>query len=325
MRESSFGKGPPPFARVHGEPPLREGWRGGYPSSVVSEEPPALRVAVEEVLGELDAVGHSTPISELFHRVWSVLPADQELVDVSPDEPVGVAFAKMAEHDFSQLPVRAGEQVLGVFSYRSFACRSADQIKLMPRTAMTDMPVDGFVDRPVFMSPYNELPDMFAVLDTEDAVFVGDERHLLGVVTTVDVLRWLHELAEPFVRLGEIERSLREIVRRKLSPTDITSCARATLHRKYRERPDGLPTVVEDMTFDELRLLVIDGRNWPLLEPALGRNLEMAKAKLVRLPALRNDVFHFRRELEAADRAAILMAREWLLGRLRVLDEVAES
>lgn len=290
----------------------------------VPDESPALRVVSEAVLGELDAVGRSTPISELFHRVWSVLPADQELVDVSPDESVGVAFAKMAEHDFSQLPVRAREQVLGVFSYRSFARRAGEQIRLMPKSKVTEMPVDGFIDRPVFMSPYSELPDMFDVLDTEDAVFVGDERRLLGVVTTVDVLRWLHDLAEPFVRLGEIERSLREIVRRKLSAGDITSCAQATLQRKYSERPDGLPTVLEDMTFDELRLLVIDGRNWPLLEPALGRSLEMAKAKLVRLPTLRNDVFHFRRELEAADRTAILVAREWLLGRLRVLDEVVE-
>ena len=75
------------------------------------------------------------------------------------------------------------------------------------------------------------------------------------------------------------------------------------------------------MSFDELRLLVIDGRNWPLLEPALGRNIEMAKMKLAPLPTLRNDVFHFRRDLEAADLNTIRTAREWLLGRLRILEE----
>ena len=36
------------------------------------------------------------------------------------------------------------------------------------------------------------------------------------------------------------------------------------------------------MSFDELRLIVVDGRNWPLLEPSLGTNIELAKAKLAR-------------------------------------------
>ena len=133
------------------------------------------------------------------------------------------------------------------------------------------MPVEGFVDRPVFVSPYAELPELFDILDSEDAVFVGDERGLDGIVTTVDVLRWLHDLAEPFVRLGEIEKSLREIVIRKLSKEQIRECAERTLAQHYEGRMEKLPGRVEEMSFDELRLLVIDGRNWPLLEPALGR------------------------------------------------------
>ena len=82
---------------------------------------PRLRVIAEEVLGDLDEVVESTPLSRLFHRVWTVLPQPQKIVDVSPDDAVGDALAKMAEHDFSQLPVRVGNQVLGAFSYRSFA------------------------------------------------------------------------------------------------------------------------------------------------------------------------------------------------------------
>lgn len=291
----------------------------------MAEESPALRAMVDATLADVKAAPRSTPLSELFHRVWSVLPTDQDVVDVSPDDTVAVALSRMADREFSQLPVRAGESVLGVFSYRSFARRAGEQSELMPKTSLADMPVDGFIDRPVFMSPYSELPEMFDILATEDAVFVGDERHLLGIVTTVDVLRWLHELAEPFVRLGEIERSLREVVRRKLSRDDIAACARVTLARKYEKREEDPPQTVEAMSFDELRLLVIDGRNWPLIEPALGRNLEFAKAKLTRLPTLRNDVFHFRRELEAADRATMLLTREWLLGRLRLLDEAEEG
>jgi CBS domain-containing protein len=292
----------------------------------MGEEPTErLRVVAEEIIGDVDEAAGATPLASLFHRVWSVVPERQELVEASPDDTAGDALARMAEHDYSQLPVRVGQQVLGVFSYRSFARRAPQQVEAMRRTGLRDMPIDGLTDRAVFVSPYAELPELFDIFDTEEAVFVGDEQHLEGVVTTVDVLRWLHDLAEPFVRLGEIEKSLREIVVRMLSAEQIRDCARRTLEHNYEGRLEKLPSRVEALSFDELRLLVIDGRNWPLLEPSLGRNNEMAKLKLAQLPALRNDVFHFRRDLEAADMAAIRTAREWLLGRLRILDERAAT
>lgn len=288
----------------------------------MGDEPAAgLRVVAERALDDFEEVVEVTPLATLFHRVWSVLPQDQDIVDTSPDDTVGDALARMAKHDFTQLPVRAGQQVLGVFSYRSVARGAPEQVERMPRTGLRDMPVEGFVDKPVFVSPYAELPELFDILDSEDAVFVGDERELTGVLTTVDVLRWLHDLAEPFVRLGEIEKSLREIVIRKLSTAEIRACAERTLAQHYQGRMDNLPRHIEALSFDELRLLVIDGRNWALLQPALGRNIEMAKMKLAPLPALRNEVFHFRRDLGTADLKTVSTAREWLLRRLRILEE----
>ena len=84
-------------------------------------------------------------------------------------------------------------------------------------------------------------------------------------MTTVDVLRWLHDLAEPFVRLGEIEKSLREIVVRMLSAEQLRDCARRTLGAQLRGTPRETAQPRRGYEFDELRLLVIDGRNWPLL------------------------------------------------------------
>jgi CBS domain-containing protein len=275
----------------------------------------------EQMLSEPDEDIETTPLSRLFLRVWSVLPEGQEIVDVSPDETVGVALERMAKFDFSQLPVRSGTKVLGVFSYRSLARTATAQIDQMPTTGLRDMPVDWFVEQAVFVGPQAELPELFDLLDSEEAVFVGDESKLHGVLTTVDVLRTLHALAEPFVRLGEIERALREVVRRKLTSEQIRHCARQTLAHHYEGQEDKLPTVLERMTFDELRLLVIDGRNWHLIEPALGRSRDLARAKLKPLPALRNDVFHFRRDLEDADLSTIRTSRQWLLQRLRMLEE----
>ena len=58
-------------------------------------------------------------LAEYFHRVVSVIPAGQSILSVSPDTTVAKAIKLMRAHDYSQVPVLAGEAVLGVFSYRS--------------------------------------------------------------------------------------------------------------------------------------------------------------------------------------------------------------
>ena len=282
-----------------------------------------LRVVAEEA-AEAVALASASVLSDLFHRVWSVIPTEQEICDVSPDARAAVAISLRQEHGFSQIPVREGREVLGVFSHRSFSAKACEMVTSMPHTRLEDVPVEVFIATPLFVSPQDELHDIFDLLDATDAVFVGSEQELVGIITSVDVLRWLHNLAEPFVRLGEIEKSLRAIVKLKLSAERIAECAQQTLRSKYHGREGDLPTAPEAMTFDELRLLVVDGRNWELLTPALGTNREFAGVRLSRLPTLRNDVFHFKRELEQTDRDEIEQTRTWLLRRLRALHAQSE-
>jgi hypothetical protein len=71
-------------------------------------------------------------------------------------------------------------------------------------------------------------------------------------VTPVDILRWLYERTEPFVRLSEIERSLRQTVGHKLAPDEIVTCARRALSSKYKDRLDAIPVELDAMTLDEL-------------------------------------------------------------------------
>jgi hypothetical protein len=141
----------------------------------------------------------------------------------------------------------------------------------------------------------------------------------------VDVLRWLHARTEPFVRLSEIERSLRQIVRQKLTRDEIAACARRALRSKFNEQTDAVPVELDAMTLDELRLLVINGENWKLLQPALGTNRNIARGYLDDLPELRNTVFHFRRDLEADELEKISAARWWLLMRASALEATEDE
>jgi predicted transcriptional regulator len=59
--------------------------------------------------------------TELFHRINRIIPANQVVLTVPPSCRVREAVALMREHGYSQIPVVENNEVLGVFSYRSFA------------------------------------------------------------------------------------------------------------------------------------------------------------------------------------------------------------
>ena len=63
----------------------------------------------------------SRSITELFHRINSILPDTQLLVTVQGETLASAALELLRQHGFSQLPVLVGAEVIGMFSYRSFS------------------------------------------------------------------------------------------------------------------------------------------------------------------------------------------------------------
>lgn len=89
-------------------------------------------------------------VSELFHRINRVIPADQAVLAVAPDCRARDALALMHERGYSQLPVVHNGEVIGVFSYRSFAQKavreSLDDWK-QQKCAPGDLPVDDCIKK----------------------------------------------------------------------------------------------------------------------------------------------------------------------------------
>src|SRR5438552_12200063 len=79
--------------------------------------------------------------SELFHRINRVIPEDQKLLTIPPNCRVRDAVVLMLEHGYSQVPVVDSAEVLGVFSFRSFA-RDAGSATLEELTKQRCAPGD---------------------------------------------------------------------------------------------------------------------------------------------------------------------------------------
>lgn len=259
-------------------------------------------------------------VSELFHRINRVLPLNQELLTVPPTCKASEAIARMLSNGYSQVPVVANGRVLGVFSFRSFAKEAASaSLQEMNQQQCTsgDLAVTEYLEQFEFAHVTDEMTKIFEAIDRDNGVLVGRADDLIGVLTPMDFFRYLYLVASPFVTVSEIELALRALIRVALTSEEIESVARRALASTYAGRPDRLPVALEEMTFEDYRMLVSFGATWASFEPVFGTVRTRVSGKLKEVGEIRNDVFHFRREITANDRKTLMKHRDWLLTKVQ--------
>jgi predicted transcriptional regulator len=260
--------------------------------------------------------------SELFHRINRIIPRDQTVLTVAPTCSVREAITLMRRHGYSQLPVVENGEVLGVFSYRSFA-REAAVSSLddwtRQRCAPGDLAVDEFLEPFEFARVTEEMSRVFDAMDRDNGVLIGAPERLIGILTPMDFLRYLHHVASPFVMVSEIELALRALIRSAFTPEQIVNAALRCLASAYRRQED-VPSRLEDMTFDNYQAMISHGENWAEFERVFGGTRTRTNGKLKEIGAIRNDLFHFKREITVADHQTLANHRNWLLNKIKQVE-----
>ena len=260
--------------------------------------------------------------SKLFHRINRIIPEDQEVLTVPPNCLVRDAVALMQEHSYSQLPVCKGKEVLGVSSLRSFAQEAAKvTLEDLAKQKCTpgDLPVDDFMEQFEFARVTEEMSRVIDAIERDDAVLIGTPERLVGVLTAIDILRYLDRVASPFVLVSEIELALRALIRIALDPVQLAAAAKRCLSSAYADEAK-LPTMLEEMTFDNYQSLVAYTENWIRLEPVFGGTRIRVSGKLKEVGSIRNDLFHFKREITMRDHETLVGHRNWLLSKVKQAD-----
>jgi predicted transcriptional regulator len=258
-------------------------------------------------------------ITELFHRISRVLPQDQEILELAPQTKAFEAIAMLKVRNYSQAPVVESGTVVGIFSFRSFSVELASQSpdKMKAASLLVEECMEA-VGPDQFRSVTGEFRPLLGLLDGQDAVLIGEPERLQGILTAMDVLRYLYGIASPFVLLTEIELGVRGLMRHCADDASLVACAQNSLKDAYKN--GAIPARPEDMHFSDYVSIIGDGRNWPRFADAFGGTRDRTRAKLDEIRELRNDVFHFKRELEPNDHAALRLHREWILVRCRLVE-----
>lgn len=250
-------------------------------------------------------------LTRVFHRVNNVLPEEQETIFVSFESPIEDVLSLMKAKNFSQIPVKAGDEVLGVFSYRSFINKIPEIIGEI--VDLKQLQVGDFIDKVDFVDVLDDLTRTLDLLDKKDVVLVGSRDGLKGLLTPIDLVRYLYKLSSPFVLLSEIELALRNIIRSCAPPDQLQEMARITLSQIYQ--PDKMPNSLEEMTFNDYVQVIGHGRTWKSFEGAFGVGdwkRKNTRAKLEEIRDLRNDTFHFKRDLVETDISQLIVHRDWI-------------
>jgi predicted transcriptional regulator len=262
-------------------------------------------------------------ITDLFHRINRVLPENQLVLTVPGEMIASEALKLLRQNHFSQVPVVVAGEVLGMFTYRSFADTVLAAVtSKSSKIALQNLTVEECLEKAEFARVTDEFESWFDSLDAHNAVLVGEAHRLQGIVTPMDVLRYLYEVASPFVLVAEMELGLRALMRRAVTDEKLAECAKASLSTLYAA--ERLPTTLEDMTFHDYVQIIGDGRHWPLFEPVFRSTRERTRAKLEEISGLRNDVFHFRKP-SVEDHERLGAFRDWVLTRARAADARAKD
>lgn len=261
-------------------------------------------------------------LTELFHRLNSVIPDDQKLLTVEPEMPVADALDLLDKHRFSQVPVVVGREVLGIFSHQTFAQAVMTQSLAAPQNRKFDaleLTVEDCMDpKPSFAHVTDEFVEWFDVIDRNNSILVGSPDRLLGIVTAMDILRYLYRVASPFVLIGEVELALRALMSIAVDPETLFACAHECLKDKYDA--NSMPTELHKMSFNDYIQIVGDGRRWPHFEPYFGGSRRRTRAKLEQLRDIRNVIFHFRREITVEEYESLASNRDWMLRKARTAE-----
>lgn len=238
----------------------------------------------------------------------SIAPSPDDPMTVHVDDSIQEALELMLEHDFDQLPVVNDDGVEGTVTYKSVAkyVKSIEN----PRVNETSVKI-ALNASPEFVDRDQDIFELFETLAEDDYVLVGDRNNLNGILTRYDVFYFLEHQVEPFLKIGEIEESLRQLFRDSVDDLDQriedTFADRAEHDESY-----DLPERPEDFSFNDYQMFIM--RNLDQLPSRIKEERDMVGNLLNDIRETRNALFHFRAEADDVDRDQLDIAHGYFTG-----------
>ena len=210
------------------------------------------------------------------HRIGHLEIARKKPISVKPTATVEQAMMIMMHHGFSQIPIMpSSTKVKGMFNWRSLAQRLA--------FGNRPVTVTDAMETAIIVSAKRSLFEAAKLIFENDYVLIQDEGGAIcGILTSSDLSMTFSERSEPFLRLEQIEKHIRNRVRGKLTDEDVRLSLKVSKHEKVD---------VRSLTFGEYVRILKSPDNWKKLGLPIDREMFVKELDDIRL--IRNRAMHF--------------------------------
>ncbi len=227
----------------------------------------------ETVNGSVTAMALDDPTA----RIDALAAAHRRPEFVDPDKPLRDATTVMLLEDYSQLPVTKNRRkIRGMITWKSIGSRLSSGVECsLVRHCMNPHVQEVRLGTPL-------LDAVSAIASHGYTLIRSPTDEIVGIVTASDLSMEYHELASPFLLIGEIEKYLHALVHGRFSIAEIQAAL-----------PEGLTANgTADLTLGGYCRLLQKPENWDELGVEFSRKPFLARLNAVR--EIRNDVMHFR-------------------------------
>ena len=242
--------------------------------------------------------------------------ADREPpISVTRTDSLSSALSTMVENDFSQLPVIDKNGVLvGMISEQSI---TRHLLHFSDGDSMLDLTVDVLMDEVVTLSRADV--DLFTILERLQncyALVITEEHKPVGIITYYDTTTFLREWSEGLIRIQNIEQTLRQYIE-NVFETD--KAIEAALHRALgsdRKDPTKPKRGYDELYFKDHVQLITHDEYWDRFKGYWGSQTLFTRVTTP-VNQARNQLAHFRGNLNRVQLDAIKRAERWISNRPR--------
>ena len=225
---------------------------------------------------------------------------------IAEDGMAADALRLMMEHDYSQLPVvNSGGEVVGIISGDSIA-KGLNLLGIKAaqlRVSNACMPTRTFqLD--------SEIEDLMETLrDTFSVPVVDDRGRPIGIVTNCDTTAYFHSRAEAMMDVEDVETSLKDCIRADIAPNcgDVSDS-----EITVKLTPRSPEKTFDRLSFNDYISMFMHSSRWPRVASVVDLRESACRKMLEEVRDIRNDLFHFRRDISAERRYALKYCRNWL-------------
>lgn len=242
-------------------------------------------------------------------------------ISITKTDSLSSALSIMIENDFSQLPVTDREGVLvGIVSEQSI---TRHLFHFGDGTTMLDSPVEVLLDDAIDL-PRADV-DLFTILEqlrTHYAIVITDERKPVGIFTYYDTTNYLREWSEGLIRIQNIEQTLRQYIRDVLETEDAITAALYKVLGADKKDTTKPRKAYDELSFYNHIELIISDSYWDRFKSYFGLKDHFERL-MAPVNKARNQLAHFRGNLNNTQLDAVRRAERWIAKRPRKIQDKA--